>query len=47
LNEPQPILGYLLSVFVIALGAAIILSARKIVEFNQRANRHTLTRIER
>jgi hypothetical protein len=45
--EPQPILGYyLLIVFLIAVGTAIILSARKIYEFYRRADERQLARMK-
>jgi hypothetical protein len=46
MNEPQPVLGYLLIAFLMALGAVIILSARKIVEFDLRVNKKMLDRVQ-
>ncbi len=46
MNEPQPMLGYLLIAFLIAVGAAIILWARKIYEFYRRTDELQLARMK-
>ena len=46
MNEPQPVLGYLLIVFMIAVGTAIILLAPKIYEFYRRADEKQLARMK-
>jgi hypothetical protein len=46
MNEPQPMLVYLLVVFLIAAGAAVILSARGIYEFQRRVEGRQLANMK-
>lgn len=46
MSEPQPILGYLLIVLLVAVGTAIILSARRIFDFYRREDEKQLARME-
>lgn len=46
MNEPQPFLAYLLIVFLLAVGAALIILAPRIYEFYRRADEKQLARIQ-
>jgi hypothetical protein len=46
MNDPQPFLGYLLIVFVLAVGIALIVLAPRIYEFYRRYDEKELARMK-
>jgi hypothetical protein len=46
MNEPQPMLGYLLIAFLTVAGTAVIVLARKIYEFYRRTDEMLLGRVK-